>query len=239
MAKLTNNFRGGLADSAAGFTLLVALAMPGLAPAALLNNTINLPLITFNNQGTTTYDAATDVFFVDATPLSLIVGAGPPADITDDATGSRDFSINISVDAAGALIGGTPGDDLVVTGEVNVPGLGTISGVLLTGEVTGFGFLDSGFSTDSFDFSFAVTGGLLASLYPSGDLFLASISKQSSFRDDFMVNFDGTAENACNDVHPSTVCSPGPSTIPVPAAVWLFGTALIGLVGFSKRRKAA
>jgi hypothetical protein len=28
------------------------------------------------------------------------------------------------------------------------------------------------------------------------------------------------------------------SVIPIPAAVWLFGTALIGLVGFSKRRKA-
>ncbi|MDH3440571.1 MAG: hypothetical protein OEM63_07460 [Gammaproteobacteria bacterium] len=29
------------------------------------------------------------------------------------------------------------------------------------------------------------------------------------------------------------------SEIPIPAAVWLFGTALIGLVGFSKRRKTA
>ncbi len=29
------------------------------------------------------------------------------------------------------------------------------------------------------------------------------------------------------------------SVVPVPAAVWLFGTALIGLVGFSRRRKAA
>lgn len=29
------------------------------------------------------------------------------------------------------------------------------------------------------------------------------------------------------------------SVVPVPAAIWLFGTALIGLVGFSKRRKAA
>jgi hypothetical protein len=27
--------------------------------------------------------------------------------------------------------------------------------------------------------------------------------------------------------------------VPVPATIWLFGTALIGLVGFSKRRKAA
>jgi hypothetical protein len=29
------------------------------------------------------------------------------------------------------------------------------------------------------------------------------------------------------------------SPVPVPAAVWLLGTALIGLVGFSKRRKVA
>jgi len=29
------------------------------------------------------------------------------------------------------------------------------------------------------------------------------------------------------------------SVVPVPAAIWLFGTALIGLVGFSRRRKAA
>jgi hypothetical protein len=30
-----------------------------------------------------------------------------------------------------------------------------------------------------------------------------------------------------------------PSAVTVPAAVWLFGTALIGLVGFGKRRKSA
>jgi hypothetical protein len=29
------------------------------------------------------------------------------------------------------------------------------------------------------------------------------------------------------------------SPVPVPAAVWLFGTALIGMIGFGKRRKAA
>lgn len=30
-----------------------------------------------------------------------------------------------------------------------------------------------------------------------------------------------------------------PSAVPVPAAIWLFGTGLLGLVGFSKRRKAS
>ena len=29
------------------------------------------------------------------------------------------------------------------------------------------------------------------------------------------------------------------SPIPIPAAIWLFGTALIGLVGFGKRKTAA
>ena len=33
--------------------------------------------------------------------------------------------------------------------------------------------------------------------------------------------------------------SGGIPPVPVPAAVWLFGTALIGLFGFGKRRKAA
>jgi hypothetical protein len=32
--------------------------------------------------------------------------------------------------------------------------------------------------------------------------------------------------------------SEAPAVVPVPAAIWLFGTALIGLVGFGKRRKA-
>ena len=29
------------------------------------------------------------------------------------------------------------------------------------------------------------------------------------------------------------------SAVPVPAAVWLFGTALIGFIGYGKRRKVA
>jgi hypothetical protein len=32
---------------------------------------------------------------------------------------------------------------------------------------------------------------------------------------------------------------PSPSAVPVPAAIWLFGTALLGFVGMSRRRKVA
>jgi hypothetical protein len=31
----------------------------------------------------------------------------------------------------------------------------------------------------------------------------------------------------------------GVTRVPAPAAIWLFGTGMIGLVGFSKRRKAS
>ena len=34
-------------------------------------------------------------------------------------------------------------------------------------------------------------------------------------------------------------CVPPPAAVPVPAAVWLFGTALIGFVGMSRRRKVS
>ncbi len=36
-----------------------------------------------------------------------------------------------------------------------------------------------------------------------------------------------------------TSVDPGPSQVPVPAAVWLFGSGLLGLVGVSRRRKKA
>jgi hypothetical protein len=36
-----------------------------------------------------------------------------------------------------------------------------------------------------------------------------------------------------------TAFSPGASEVPVPAAVWLFGTALVGFVGISRRRKVS
>jgi hypothetical protein len=55
-------------------------------------------------------------------------------------------------------------------------------------------------------------------------------------------NYCGLRRADDNTPSPNTtfaIWSPSVSAVPVPAAVWLFGTALIGLVGFGKRRKAA
>ncbi|NNE63540.1 MAG: PEP-CTERM sorting domain-containing protein [Gammaproteobacteria bacterium] len=38
---------------------------------------------------------------------------------------------------------------------------------------------------------------------------------------------------------PMEVVAINSSVVPVPAAVWLFGTGIIGLIGFSKRRKVS
>lgn len=179
----------------------IVAAAPGTTSAALLGNTLNLPLIAYDNQGTTHYNAAADVFSVDATPLAIRFAGGPPAIIS----GTEGFVINVTVDDTGALTGGVPGDDLVVSGDVTVPGLGFVSGVLLTGEVTGFGFQDSGGSTDSFDFTFTVTGGQLASLY-SGAVGVALSSEQSDFSGYFTVDFSGEAKGTLGGLPQALAC---------------------------------
>ena len=45
-------------------------------------------------------------------------------------------------------------------------------------------------------------------------------------------------DNAANDTFAITSQTVQLTTVPVPAAVWLFGSGLIGLVGFAKRKKA-
>jgi hypothetical protein len=51
------------------------------------------------------------------------------------------------------------------------------------------------------------------------------------------ITVDVTSKTNRHDHHRQTFTNLSP--VPVPAAAWLFGTALFGLVGFSKRRKAA
>lgn len=58
---------------------------------------------------------------------------------------------------------------------------------------------------------------------------------ESATQDFFNSKNASFADNRADAVH-STALYREVSPIPVPAAVWLFGTALIGLVGFGKRK---
>lgn len=157
--------------------------------AALLNLTLSYPLIAFNNQGTTSYTAATDSFVVDASPLAIRLSPSEAPLIISGA--DEDFSIRIQVDQNGDLVGGVPGDDLLVSGDVTLPS-GPVSGTLLTGEVTGFGFSDTGGPNDLFNFTFLVTGGLLADYYTTAAVEL--ISEKSNFDGSFEKDFGGEAK---------------------------------------------
>src|SRR5438046_2499582 len=85
-----------------------------------LGLTPQLPLMTYVSGGTTTYTAplvAGDPGLLDivATPLAFKASAAsPPRNIT----APKGLQIHIQVDASGNLIGGVPGNDLMVTGNI-------------------------------------------------------------------------------------------------------------------------
>jgi hypothetical protein len=110
------------------------------------------------------------------------------------------------VDNTGALVGGVPGNDFSLSGTVT-EGTNTYSGVLLTGEVTGFGFLESG-GTDLYDLQFTPTGGALAGLI-CGDIGVQVTSGASTFNNDFTTNFNGQAKGtvgAMDHTPPAIIC---------------------------------
>jgi hypothetical protein len=92
----------------------------------------------------------------------------------------------------------------------------------LTGNLTAFGFKDTG--GDPLEFLFSVTGGDAAGLYGGiGSIGGIILSGGTGFTGDFTMDFAGTG---------SAVADVGP--VPLPAAVWLFGAGLLGLVGIGR-----
>ena len=143
----------------------------------------------------------------------------PGAPAGNIAGGTFDIFANINenaMTASGTLtIGGT------------VASLGFNSGTLLTGVLADIG---AGVG-DPLEFLFTVTGGDAAGLI---GIQAGVILSQSGYSGSFSCNFSSGPFQALSDTFSAPV-----NPVPVPAAIWLFGTALIGLVGFSKRRKVA
>jgi hypothetical protein len=131
---------------------------------------------------------------VNATPLSFQLD---PLSMPGLILTPASLHISIVVDNNGILVGGVAGDDLLVQGSVDLNGdyVPDVSGTLLTGEIVGFGALDAG-TIDKYDFQFVLTGGLLASYYAGQDLYIAMTSENSTFTDDFQVDFGGGAKGS-------------------------------------------
>lgn len=157
------------------------LTLLGIEP--LLAN----PIIDYDNGGNASYDASSGLFNIDAAPLNWTEDTGAGFFL------GGTFDVNILVDSGGNLVGGVASDDLVVTGDLdlNFDFVPDFSGTLLTGEILAFGFENQG-ALDDFDFRFVPTGGALLSFYASGDLGVTLELENSTFNDDFSVNFGGS-----------------------------------------------
>jgi hypothetical protein len=177
---------------------------------------LDIPTMPYNSTGIVNYDAATESFDCDATPLAIRLA---PTTVRIIQT-PRDFDLNIKVDSAGNLIGGTEGHDLVVEGVIDVDGDGTAEydGVLLTGEIKEFGWFDSGVmgGADQFDFRFSVTGGQLADLFAGQDVGIWMLSPtlvgSPQFTGDFTSNFTHKANGLLGAIEATTPPA-APSTI--------------------------
>jgi uncharacterized repeat protein (TIGR01451 family) len=178
-------------------------APAGLTDPNLANNTatvsiprmslvLGYPLVTGANTLRTalSYTAGTGLFSVNSIPNGFKSSGADPAHLIN---APSSLVINVFVSNTGILLGGAPGDDLVLTGVVlDASGATMYSGTLLTGEVTAFGYRDAG-TTDQFQMRFQVTGGALASLYgPYAGLIISA--ENSTFVNSFVGDFTSSAK---------------------------------------------
>ena len=154
---------------------------------------IEPPDVYYDAQGALAYTAASESFTADAEPTGIALTAGSrPIRIYDP----RDFQINLQVDNSGELIGGVAGDDLYVEGQIDVnrDGIMDYDGILLTGEIQAFGYLDSGGATDQYDFRFTPTGGDLMPFFEGNDIGVDMTSLNSTFTGSFAIDFSGLSQ---------------------------------------------
>jgi hypothetical protein len=175
--------------------LLITCLFAATTNAMLIGVIVQSPQFAFNKNVTSTqstiYNAATDLFKVTARPDSFKNISGPPSRVTVSTGGLQELTINIEVDSNGNLVGGIAEDDLVLIGAVS-NGAVVGDGVLLTAEVTSFGYAFGGVVAN-FDMTFTITGGQLAGDYPNGVVSLKYASENSNFIN-FETSFSGDAK---------------------------------------------
>lgn len=210
--------------------VLVVILMAAPASADLLGVMPGFPTLTYDSNGTTSYNASSDSLALIASPIAIRFSPStPPRLVMPTGSPAQEvLQLNGVITDTGAVGGGIVGDDLLVVGQVDSDGDGDIdfAGTLLTGEILQFGFEDSGGPTDRYDFRFLHTGGQLASYFAGFDIGVVVTSENSNFVNSFTVDFTGGAKGAL-----------GPIEVPEPATLGLVLLAGLVLVRPSRRAK--
>ena len=156
----------------------------------------------------TIYDASKREFTAIGVAVAFNNPPNTPVDVWDGV-----FDLKATIDNSGKLLSGT----VSVTGRRE--NMANPLETLVEGNLTDFGYQTGG----PFEFLFDVTGGCLTCfdpLLPGGIL----LDAKSNFAGSFTNDFDG--KGGVSDTAP----------IPVPAAVWLLGTGIFGLLTASRRK---
>lgn len=135
---------------------------------------------------------------------------------------SGGYTLTANFDGAGSFVDG----NLLGTGTSTDP---RYSGpTIVSGDLTDFGFGGTG-SAGTFDFFFDNVGGDFAAFYTNYAGVIANITGLNEATGDWETGLDFQASfSAGANVN---------TTVPVPAAVWLFGSGLIGLAGLGRRNR--
>jgi hypothetical protein len=197
--------------------IVIIVGLTGLVSATLLGVNPGFPQILFNQPLPTalTYDPVAQKFVINSVPVAASFHPFDNQPFTPAGTDSSPtLSISILVDSSGNLTGVPTSRDLVIRGTVTDAGtLITYTGDLLTGTVTGFGYLNQAPGQSAFDFTFSVTGGSMASFYPTGNQIGVTVdSELSTFTGSFALPFNGAAKGDVGPVpNPNTNTSCGGS----------------------------
>ena len=156
-----------------GAVMLLMGVLGATGQAAPLNLTLTSAPDIFSGFIDVTYTASSDQFLAQGFSLKYYDGTA-----TNDIP-NGDFNITATIDGAGVVSSGS----LSITGTVQ----NTIySGVLLTGNVSAFGFRNTG--GDPFEFTFNITGGSLAPVF--GAQVGLILEAHSTFNGSFAANFN-------------------------------------------------
>jgi len=208
--------------------LLVPFLCVTSASANLIGmQTIYYPRILSNTNGDYKY-----TYYGDDDGYGLFESEATTIQISFDNNGSYliwpgSFSLSFYVNSDGTFRDGVTDNDLEIYGTVRNGDFSFFSdynGLLLAGEVTNFGYkkINENGRSD-FDITFGYTTGILVDhgFFTNGG-YNSTTAYDSSFNDSFQEN------------HESDDAKHQTSPIPIPHAIILLGSGLVGIVGFRK-----